>query len=156
MDCPMIVDPRRATADGKSGAVADAIGARRRTAQRLPPDHPERVALANEVHARPYEALYTPQRAEYLALAADKDEREREIGHLTELCRCYGVVPPAPDASHFSEFLGTVRVKCERHTEFSGYPFLAPGDSAEGFGELALSALPPGWVAAIPGKTVVA
>jgi uncharacterized membrane-anchored protein len=124
--------------------------------ERLPPDHPERVALANEVHARPYEAMYTPQRAEYLALTVDKDEREHEIAHLAELCRSYGVVPPAPDASQFSESLGTVRVNWERHTEFSGYTFLAPGHSAEGFGELALSALPQGWVAAIPGKTVVA
>src|SRR5262245_37990750 len=132
----MIVDPRGAATDLRSSAVAEGDGRRQRIAQRLPPDHPERVALANEVHARPYEALYTPQRAEYLALTVDKDEREHEIGHLTELCRSYGVVPPAPDASHFSESLGTVRVKWERHTEFSGYTFLAPGDNAEGFGEL--------------------
>ncbi|HET7032291.1 MAG TPA: DUF3422 domain-containing protein [Casimicrobiaceae bacterium] len=122
----------------------------------MPPDHPERVALANEVHARPYEALQTPQRAEYLALALDQDEREREIVHLGELCRAFGVAPPVADASHFSASLGALRVKWERHTEFSGYAFFAPGDSGEGFGEPASAVLPGGWLAAIPGKTIVA
>jgi uncharacterized membrane-anchored protein len=129
---------------------------RLRRAERLPPDHPERVAVANEVHARPYEALETPQRAEYLALTFAKDEREREILHLAELCRSFNVVPPRADVSHFSASLGAVRVKWERHTEFSGYTFFAPGDSAEGFGELASFALPEGWLAAIPGKTIAA
>ena len=132
------------------------VGADIRRAERLPPDHPERVAVANEVHARPYEALETPQRAEYLALALDKDERAREIPHLAELCRSFGVIPPVADASHFSASLGPVRVKWERHTEFSGYTFFAPGDDGEGFGEPAASALPDGWLAAIPGKTIVA
>jgi uncharacterized membrane-anchored protein len=127
-----------------------------RRAERLPPDHPERVTLANEVHARPYEALQTPQCAEYLALALDKDEREREIPHLANLCRSFGVIPPVAEASYFSASLGPVRVKWERHTEFSGYSFFAPRDSGEGFGELASSALPEGWLAAIPGKTIVA
>ncbi|HVN36154.1 MAG TPA: DUF3422 domain-containing protein [Casimicrobiaceae bacterium] len=130
--------------------------ARDRRAERLPPDHPERVAVANEVHARPYEALQTPQRAEYLALTFDRDEREREIVHLVELCRSFNVAPPMADAAHFSASLGPVRVKWERHTEFSGYTFFAPGDGEEGFGELACSALPDGWLAAIRGKTIVA
>jgi hypothetical protein len=47
-------------------------------------------------------------------------------------------------------------VKWERHAEFSGYTIFAPGDSAEAFGELASAALPEGWLAAIPGKTIVA
>jgi uncharacterized membrane-anchored protein len=130
--------------------------ARSQRADRLPSDHPERVALANEVHARPYEALQTPQRAEYLALTLDKDEREREILHLAELCRSFGIVPPVAEASHFSVSLGAVRVKWERHTEFSGYTFFAPGESGEGFGEPVSSALPEGWLPAIPGKTIVA
>jgi uncharacterized membrane-anchored protein len=125
-------------------------------AERLPPDHPERIALANEVHARPYESLHTPQRADYLALTLDKDEREQELRHLAELCREFGVAPPVDGASHFSAALGPVRVKWERHAEFSGYTFFAPGDSAESFGELASAPLPEGWLAAIPGKTIVA
>jgi uncharacterized membrane-anchored protein len=131
-------------------------GARVAAAARLPPDHPDRVPVANEVHARPYEALQTPQRAEYLAVMVDREEREREIVHLAELCRAFGFAPPVADASHFSSSLGPVRVKWERHTEFSGYTFFAPGDGEEGFGDLASSALPEGWLAAIPGKTIVA
>src|SRR5215472_8761062 len=151
----MIVDPP-GTPDARSNALAEPVGHRQRVLQRPPPDHPERVALANEVHARPYEALQTPQRAEYLALTVDRDEREQEILHLTELCRSFGVAPPIADASYFSALLGPVRVKWERHTEFSGYTFFASGSSGDGFGELASAVLPEGWLAATPGKTIVA
>ena len=61
----------------------------------LPPDHPERHALAEEAHARPPEALETPTRATYLAVLIEPDERERERAHLAVLCEKHGVAPPA-------------------------------------------------------------
>ena len=39
----------------------------------LPPDHPERLVLADEVHARPPEPLSTPVRATYVALLLGPD-----------------------------------------------------------------------------------
>jgi uncharacterized membrane-anchored protein len=122
----------------------------------LPPDHPERIALANEVHARPYEALHTPQRATYVAAVVDKEEREHELLHLAALCKHFGVTPPPATASHFSAMLGPVRVKWERHAEFSGYTFIVPGDGAQLFDKSASESLPDGWLPGIPGKTVVA
>ncbi len=122
----------------------------------LPPDHPERVLLSNEVHARPHAALETPQRATYVAVVVDKDERGLEFVHLSALCKYFGAVPPSAGASHFSASMGPIQVRWERHAEFSGYTFLAPGESAQPFSEPTVALLPAGWLAAVPGKTIVA
>lgn len=122
----------------------------------LPPDHPDRLSLADEVHARPPEPLETPSRATYVAVLMAHDDRAREVDHLTELCVQHGVPGPAEGATHFSTALGALRVKWERHGEFSGYTFLTAGRSPEPFSEPPTSLLPAGWLAAIPGVTVVA
>ena len=66
------------------------------------------------------------------------------------------MAPPAPGATHFNDRAGAVRVKWERHTEFSGYTFFVPGVSPEPFSEPPERLLPEGWLAAIPGRTIVA
>ncbi len=122
----------------------------------LPPDHTERYLLADEVHARPPEPLDTPSRATYVAVLVDADDRERELAHLALLCDRYGVTPPVPGATHFSASLGPLRLKWERHGEFSGYTFLAPGRSPEPFSQPVASLLPPRWLPSVPGRTIVA
>jgi uncharacterized membrane-anchored protein len=122
----------------------------------LPPDYAERQALAAEVHARPYETLTTPERASFLAVLVDADARGRERAHLDALCAPFGVAPPPADAIHFSAQLGALRMKWERHSEFSTYTLFLPGQSATPFSEPPFSALPAGWLAAIPGQTLYA
>jgi uncharacterized membrane-anchored protein len=122
----------------------------------LPSDHPERLALADEVHARPPEPLELPSRASYVAVLLDADERERESLHIVGLCALHGVAPPAAGVTQFSTQLGAVRLKWERHGEFSGYTFIARGLSATPFSEPAASLLPAGWLAQVPGRTIVA
>ena len=129
-------------------AVMDAMN-------RLPPDHPERLALADEVHARPPEPLDQAARATYLALLVDAAERDAERAHLARLCASFGVAPPADGVTQFSAQLGAVRAKWERHGEFSGWTFIAPGLDEPPFGEPAAALLPPGWLAALPGRTLV-
>ena len=48
----------------------------------FPPNHPERLALAGEVHARPPEPVQPPARASYIAVQIDADDRAREKAHL--------------------------------------------------------------------------
>jgi uncharacterized membrane-anchored protein len=127
-----------------------------RMATLLPPDHPERFALADEVHARPPEPLETPSRASYVAVLVDADERPRELAHLGALCERYGATPPGPNASHWSGALGTLRLKWERHGEFSGYTLFAAGSGAEAFAEPAVALLPDAWLAGLPGRTMCA
>jgi uncharacterized membrane-anchored protein len=122
----------------------------------LPPDHPERFALAQEAHARPPEPLITPARATYVAVLVEPEQRERERAHLSTLCEGAAVPAPQPGATHFSARIGELRLKWERHGEFSGYTFYRDGRSPQPFSEPPTLLLPPGWLAAIPGTTVTA
>ncbi|KQW42024.1 MULTISPECIES: DUF3422 family protein [unclassified Roseateles] len=122
----------------------------------LPADLPERAALSLEVHARPSEPLAAPGRASYVAVLVDADERERELAHLARLCRAHGQPAPPPDAVHWSGHIGDVRLKWERHGEFSSYTLLMPGRATVPFGDPPAVHLPPGWLAAVPGMTAYA
>lgn len=123
----------------------------------LPPDHPERATLDAEVHARPPEALDTPSRASYVAVLVGESEREAERTHLAALCVHFGVPPPAQGSTHFRAALGdALRVKWERHGEFSGYTFYRTGLSPQPFAEPPVALLPAGWLAALPGRTMAA
>ncbi len=122
----------------------------------LPPNHPERFALANEIHARPPSAMSTPGRITYAAVIVAVEERGRELAHVAALCERFGVQPPEPSSAHFSADLGPLSIKWERHTEFSSYTFFRPGKSEVPFEEQASDALPIGWMSGIPGETIVA
>jgi uncharacterized membrane-anchored protein len=123
---------------------------------RLPPDHPLRGELNDEVHARPAEALRGPVRISYLALLTDLGERERFRAAVADLARRRQVAAPPPGANHLSADLGPYRMIWEQHTEFSRVTFIAPGAGENPFAEPALSLVPEDWVSALPGKLVVA
>lgn len=122
----------------------------------LPPDHPDRLQLASEVHARPPEPLDTPSRATYVAVLIDAEARSQERAHIEALCALHGVPPPDPGATHFSAGLDTLRFKWERHGEFSGYTFCLAGSGDAPFQATAVARLPDGWLEQIPGATIVA
>ncbi len=127
----------------------------------FPPDHALRITLAEEVHARPPEPVRAPAKASYVAVMVDADERSRELAHIAALCARHGVAPPATGATHFRAQLGALRLKWERHGEFSGYTFIAGGNTGgksggPSFASLAAALLPAGWLAATPGATIAA
>lgn len=122
----------------------------------LPPDHPQRRSLADEVHARPPEPLQTPARASHLAVLVDASQRQSERLHLAALCAALGSPLPSNDTNHLSLPLGPLRLKWERHGEFSGYTFIVDGQGSKGFDDTAMAQLPPGWLAAVPGQTIMA
>ncbi len=126
----------------------------------FPPDHPQRIALADEVHARPPELLSTPARVTYVAVLIDSEAREQELRHLQSLCARYDVAGPSLEATHFRTRLGAapgaLRVKWERHGEFSGYTFSVEDLADVPFDAPAAQQLPAGWLAAVPGRTVAA
>lgn len=122
----------------------------------LPTDHPQRFVLANEVHARPNEALSAPERVSYLAVLVGPDDKPREHAHVAALCERHGTHPPPVDAIHFSVDLGAFRLRWERHTEFSTYTFIKSGAAERAFATPASRLVPPEWLAAIPGRTIVA
>ncbi len=122
----------------------------------LPFDHPERLALADEVHARPPEPLLTPMRASHVAMLVDADDRALESQHLARLLARFDVTPPAAGVTQFSVQLGVLRLKWERHGEFSGYTFYAPGAGNSFFDDNAAALLPAPWLQGLPGRTVAA
>ncbi|MBK1660630.1 DUF3422 family protein [Paracraurococcus ruber] len=122
----------------------------------LPPSFPQRLELNDEVHARPPEAMAAPMRISYLALLHDPVRRDASWEAVVELARRSAVTPPLPGASHFSAEFGPYRLKWESHTEFHRVMFIAPGAGADPFAEPAIAAVPPDWVAALPGQLIVA
>lgn len=126
----------------------------------FPPDHALRAPLAEEIHARPPEAVQAPARASYVAVLIEPEQRARELAHLQGLCESLGVTPPEAGASHFRASFegprGRFRLKWERHGEFSGYTVIAAGVGEQPFRTVAASLLPEGWLAALPGATIAA
>lgn len=122
----------------------------------LPANHPQRVRLNDEVHARPPEPLSAPCRMSYLALLCDAAQREASFQAVVTLATTCGVAPPEPGASHYSADLFAFRLKWERHTEFVRYTFMVASGSEDPFERTALAAVPPDWIAALPGALMVA
>ncbi len=119
-------------------------------------DHPDRFTLAAEVHARLSIELIAPARASYMAALIAPQDRDAEHLHLVQLCQRFSVTPPQVGATHFSAQLDNLRIKWERHGEFSGYTFFVDGLSREPFVEPAVTFLPDGWLEGIPGQRIVA
>ena len=122
----------------------------------IPADHPQRIELNDEVHARPPGLLTAPSRISYLALFVAPKTRERERELITQLARHFGVAPPDPQSNHFNAELGPFRLRWEHHTEFARYMFITPGSEDEPFGDPAIGRVPADWLAELPGETMVA
>ncbi len=122
----------------------------------LPANHPQRVELNDEVHARPPERLIAPMRVTYLALFGDAAARDASWMAVNDLARRYGKEPPPPGANHYSADFGPFRIKWERHNEFVRFKFIVAGAEHDPFHPPAIAAVPEEWVAALPGQIIAA
>ena len=122
----------------------------------LPPNHPKRFDLNDEVHARPPEALVAPSRITFLAMYTGGQLRAEEFRHISELCEKFSIIPPDELANHFTAEFPNFRLKWERHSEFTRYKFIATGGKDELFSIPALSAVPSEWISGLPGQIIVA
>lgn len=122
-------------------------------------DDLDRIALANELHARPFPVLTAPCRAIFLAVrpegGAERDH-DQDRRALIALVDRYGGQHPAPDAKHYSGELGRGRLRWESHTEFVTYTLFAPGIADIPFGGDSLSLFPDDWLAEFGGSVVAA
>lgn len=119
-------------------------------------DHPDRITLNNEVHARPYERLSAPLRATCISMLSGVASAESERGCIEDLSRRYGVNRPPAGANHFSADFGGFRLRWERHTEFSAYTILHSAPFAAPFEDPPLTRVPRGWLATLPGRVLTA
>ncbi|SHG81272.1 Uncharacterized membrane-anchored protein [Cognatiyoonia sediminum] len=123
----------------------------------MPPieDHPQRYALANELHARPFPIIKAPGRAAYLAIKradnAVARDRNTDREHLLALLDRYGAPHPQPDATHYSGSIGRHFLKWESHTEFVTYTILGEGVSDTPFDAKTFGMFPEDWLDNAPG-----
>ena len=131
------------------------------TSRFLPSEDAQRRELHNEVHARPSARVRLPALIVYVAVLNEGVSREQELAHLR-------LLPGHADLSLERMQGNFLRLRCdhftvkwERHTEFTRYSLVQPLPEGAGLGASAPDlhqalALPPGWVGAIPGRTVAA
>jgi len=117
--------------------------------------HSQRVALHNEIHARPPEAMEGPLAISHVVMLATAAQREASRAHLAALLREHHLPLPDGDANHLRMDLGGWRLRWELHTEFVTWTFtravdlarVAPADPPTG-----RDAVPRDWLAALPGE----
>lgn len=119
-------------------------------------EHPSRRALAEEIHARPSEDLAAPVQVSHIAALAGEDGLDAPVRHLTRLCKHFRVAPPAADATYFTADIGDMRLKWERHTEFSTFTVIRRGAVDQQFKQTAVDGLPKDWLTDLPGQVVAA
>ena len=123
---------------------------------RLPPNHPQRYLLSNEIHARPPAELAAPERLSYIAITYDADSAHAVTDDLARLCVIWGVQSPTAEVTHFNAEHSSLRLKWERHTEFVSYTFSRKGDFERPFEDPVIALVNEEWLATLSGKLVVA
>lgn len=118
--------------------------------------HPLRDSLYDELHARPFAVISTPQQITHLAFKAQPHELEEAYGLLCELCRRYSVNQPAPETVSYQQDFGEFTVRWERHMEFYALTFLRPKGTTDPFRQRVIDLIPGDWMAALPGQAVAA
>lgn len=125
------------------------------------PEHPFRLALNDELHARPPVSLAGPTWVSHLVLVHDAGDcpvsAADEEAHLKKLCDM--AQSPFGSQIHGNHWIldaGDLLLKWERHNEFSSYTFFRPRKESDGPRTTALEAFPRDWCAAIPGRLLVA
>ena len=131
--------------------------------RRLPPEHPLHRFLADEVHARPPVYVPNPGCAACVALLRGVGGSvEDELAALRALTSEADAKAASPDPRrrHVVLQLSDARVKWERHSEFSSYSIIRALDAAHADATIwppsAFGAVPPDWLAGLPGQTIAA
>src|SRR4051812_14073282 len=118
-------------------------------------NHPQRIALHNEIHARPPEAMSPPLAISQLVMLGDAQQREASRAHVAALLRDHHLPQPDAQSNHLRMDLGSFRMRWELHTEFVSWSFSRACEAA-GFGEreppTAIAAVPEDWLAGLPGE----
>ena len=139
---------------GAKGPGAAGNGGAKRV---LPPaEHPDRYALSNELHARPFEELEAPIDVALYAMVTGEGTAGDDRAHLAALCERFGVNPPAEGANFFTADFGAFRLRWERHSEFTSYTVIRPREKREPFSSPAGETLPADWFSGLPGELLVA
>lgn len=122
----------------------------------LPEAHPMRVALHNEIHARPPEPMSAPMAISHMVLQCDPAQREASRAHVAALLRDHHLPGPDQDCSHLRVEVAGLSLRWELHTEFVTWTFTQTSFDTTGFGDrepgAAVAAVPQDWLRRMPGR----
>lgn len=127
-------------------------------------DHGARRELNDEVHARPPARIASPSDVSFLAVLHGTEEMSAAFAHLVALVRLCGAAVPEPGHNHYlitlfrtdERYPAGVRLKWERHSEFTSFTLIGEGRAEDGFDDTPLSRIDAGWVAGIGGERIAA
>lgn len=119
-------------------------------------DHPQRFALSNEFHARPFPDVTPPVQLSHVAVLIDTKEAGAERRHIEALCDRYGAAHPPAGTNHHTVDIGTVTLRWERHTEFVGYTFMRSGAVDAPFDKPPITVVSKELIDAMPGTVIAA
>jgi uncharacterized membrane-anchored protein len=121
------------------------------------PQHPLRVALHNEIHARPPEVMTAPVVISHVVMLCNEAERAASREHVASLLRDHHLSPPDATSTHIRADVGGFRMRWELHTEFVTYTFMRSAEedvSNEREPETAIDAVPQMWFEQMPGEAL--
>lgn len=121
-------------------------------------EHPLRQRLNNEFHARPPTPLQGPLLVSQLVFKRARSHVDEERANLTRLTQSQVCNAIESSEAHQMIDAGSFRLRWEMHTEFSTYTFFRPLPAGETLDPdaTAFDAVHPDWLAAIPGRLIVA
>lgn len=121
------------------------------------PQHPLRVALHNEIHARPPEVMTAPVVISHVVMLCNDAQRAASREHVAALLRDHHLPSPDETSTHLRADLGGFRMRWELHTEFVTYTFMRSAEedvSNEREPQTALEAVPQRWLEQMPGAAL--
>ncbi|MDJ0760635.1 MAG: DUF3422 domain-containing protein [Woeseiaceae bacterium] len=119
-------------------------------------EHPLRRELNDEVHARPPDSLATPSQITYLTRLPDRSDGERpNVEVLSKFLAHFDVAPPQTTVKHFAADIGAVRLRWERHTEYSRYTLARNGEPETPFTQTPGDLIPDAWMDSITGYLLI-
>jgi uncharacterized membrane-anchored protein len=127
----------------------------------LPADDALRLALHNEVHARPSPRIRLPALVVYVAVLNDGVSRQQECEHLNRLPGHEHLTVKDLKDNFLRLRLKGHTVKWERHSEFTRYSIVQQLSDRALLGAadpeiLSSLVVPPEWLRTIPGRTIAA
>ena len=117
--------------------------------------HPQRLALHNEIHARPPQAMTAPLAVTQIVMLVDVGQREASRRHLAGLLRDHHLSEPDGQLTHLRAEFGAYRLRWEMHTEFVSYTFIRQLELSsvrEQDPPTALEVVPQDWLSELPGQ----
>jgi uncharacterized membrane-anchored protein len=118
-------------------------------------DHLQRLALHNEVHARPPEPMQAPLAISRVVMWVDRASAQASRDHLAQLLHDHHLPAPDEHTTHVRMDLGAFRLRWELHTEFVSWTFMRStgGDVFSHVEPMtAIQGVPHKWLSQLPGE----